>query len=190
MQAPILTYPDPKGDFILDTDASGTGIGAVLSQLQEGTEKVIGYHSRILTKAERNYCVTRQELLAVKEAVTHFHPYVCGVHFKVRTDHGSLNWLMNFKNLDGQLCRWSLVLGTYDYTIHFRQGRAHKNADGLSRCPCGNCRYCEKVEEKQSKEEVSPSLVNSTSFKAATGSRVTLMTKTKVCRWMIRPSRS
>ena len=99
--------------------------------------------------------MTRRELLAVKEAVTHFHPYVCGVHFKVRTDHGSLSWLMNFKNLDGQLCRWSQILGAYDYTIDFRQSRAHKNADGLSRRPCGNCRYCQKVEEKQSKVEES-----------------------------------
>ena len=100
-EAPILTYPDPQKDFILDTDASGTGIGAVLSQIQDGKKKVIAYYSRVLSKAERNYCVTRRELLAIKEAVTHFHAYIYGVHIQIRTDHGSLRWLMNFKEPDG-----------------------------------------------------------------------------------------
>ena len=63
--APILGYPCDKGDFILDTDASQCAIGAVLSQVQDGREVVIAYGSRRLTKSERNYCVTRQELLAI-----------------------------------------------------------------------------------------------------------------------------
>ena len=72
--APVLTYPDPSKEFILDTDASGVGLGSVLSQNQDGCEKVIGYYSRTLSKSERQYCVTRRELLAVVEAVKHFHP--------------------------------------------------------------------------------------------------------------------
>ena len=151
-EAPILTYPDPNVEFILDTDASGTGIGAVLSQVQEGTERVIAYYSRVLSKAERNYCVTRRELLAIKDAVTHFHSYLYGVHFQIRTDHGSLRWLMNFKEPDGQLCRWSEIIGTYDYTITYRPGRVHGNADSLSRRPCGNCKYCNRVEVKNQKK--------------------------------------
>ena len=63
--APVLTFPCPGGVFILDTDASNTGLGAVLSQMQDGQERVLGYFSRSLSKTERNYCVTRRELLAL-----------------------------------------------------------------------------------------------------------------------------
>ena len=71
--APILAFPDYEREFILDTDASDTGIGAVLSQVQEdGSERVIAYASRVLTKPERRYCVTRCELLAVVSFVQHF----------------------------------------------------------------------------------------------------------------------
>ena len=84
---PILAYPSESDAFILDTDASSVGIGAVLSQVQNGTERVIAYFSRVLNPAERNYCVTRRELLAVVCAVNHFHHYLCGRHFLVRSDH-------------------------------------------------------------------------------------------------------
>lgn len=98
MKGPVLSYPDPKGgEFVLDTDASNRAIGAVLSQMQDGEEKVIGYFSHALGKAETNYCVTRNELLAIVEAVKHFHCYLYGRKFRRRTDHGSLRWLLNFK---------------------------------------------------------------------------------------------
>ena len=87
-QAPELAYPTSEGAFVLDTDASNTGIGAVLSQKKGGEEMVIAYFSRSLTKSERQYCVTSKELLALVTAVRHFHHYVYGRHFKVRTDHG------------------------------------------------------------------------------------------------------
>ena len=58
VEATVLAYPDPKGNFILDTDASGVGLGAILSQEQDGYERVIGYYSRSLTKSERRYCLT------------------------------------------------------------------------------------------------------------------------------------
>jgi len=83
----ILSYLDSQGRFILDTDASNHGIGAVLSQKQEGTEKVIAYFNRVLNKSERNYCVTRRELLAIVESLKSFHHYLYRSRFVVRTDH-------------------------------------------------------------------------------------------------------
>lgn len=74
------------GEFVLDTDASNRAIGAVLSQIQDGEEKVIGYFSHALGKAETNYCVIRKELLAIVEAVKHFHCYLYGRRF-MTMDH-------------------------------------------------------------------------------------------------------
>ena len=66
----MLGYPDPKLQYILDTDASAVGVGAVLSQVQEGQERVIAYFSKTLNNAERNYCVTRRELLLSRRPST------------------------------------------------------------------------------------------------------------------------
>ena len=140
ISAPILAFPDCSKPFILDTDASNTGIGAVLSQKQEdGTERVIAYASRVLSKAERRYCVTRRELLAVVFFIDHFRHYLIGRSFTLRTDHGSLTWLWKFKNPEGQLARWLEKLQEYDFTIQHRQGRKHCNADAMSRIPCDQC---------------------------------------------------
>ena len=141
---PILGYPVSGQPFVVDCDASGVGLGAVLSQQQEGQEKVIGYYSRTLSKEERRYCVTRRELLAVVEALKHFHHYVYGVHCLVRSDHGSLRWLLGFKNPEGQMARWIERLGNYDIEIQHRPGVRHLNADGLSRRPCGECAHCDR----------------------------------------------
>ena len=99
-----------------------------------------------MSKSERNYCVTRRELLAIVEAIKHFHTYLYGVKFTIRTDHGSLRWLLNFKNLEGQLCRWAELLATYNCTIEHRAGKLHGNADALSRRPCQGCKYCDRIE--------------------------------------------
>ena len=137
--APILTFPDPSKPFTLDTDASATGIGAVLSQVKEGQECVVAYASRTLSKPERRYCTTRRELLAVVTFVRQFRPYLLGTHFQVRTDHGSLSWLYNFKNPEGQLARWLEQLQEYNFSVIHRQGKRHGNADALSRMPCTQC---------------------------------------------------
>jgi hypothetical protein len=86
--SPILCYPDFSRPFLLDTDASDSGIGAVLSQLDEGRERVVAYASRLLSKPERQYCVTRRELLAVVVFTRHFRPFLLGSKFTLRTDHG------------------------------------------------------------------------------------------------------
>lgn len=120
ISSPMLSFPIGKGEFILDTDASNVGIGAVLSQEQEGEERVLAYFSRVLNKTEKNYCVTRRELLAIVESVKSFHHYLYGRKLKIRTDHVSLRWLMSFKNLEGQLARWLERLQQYEFEIYYR----------------------------------------------------------------------
>ena len=139
VSAPILTFPDYSKQFILDTDASDTGIGGVFSQVQDGEERVVAYASRSLSKAERRYCVTRKELLAVVHFTKHFRPYLLGHHFVLRTDHSSLTWLQNFKEPEGQLARWLEKLQEFDFEIVHRRGRKHMNADALSRFLCAQC---------------------------------------------------
>lgn len=168
--APILSYPSPEKEFILDTDASNRGIGAVLSQVQGNDERVIGYYSRCLSKSEKNYCVTRKELLAVVAAVEHFNYFLYGRQFTIRTDHSALQWLINFRNIQGQLARWLQKLQQYDFTIVHRPGNRHQNADALSRRPCfvSGCQYCLRAEERKeiggtAKEQSSGHRVCSTS---------------------------
>ena len=148
---PILAYPLPEGDFILDTDASDSAIGAVLSQVQDGDERVVAYASKSLGKAERNYCVTRKELLAIVVYLKHFRQYLYGRRVTIRTDHGSLRWLTTFKEPMGQLARWLEIISEYDVHIVHRAGRIHGNADGLSRRPCTQCG---REEDEASGDEV------------------------------------
>ena len=146
--SPVLRYPDPKKGFTLDTDASNCGIGAVLSQLDNGQEQVVAYYSRALSSPEKNYCATRKELLAIVDAVRHFHHYLYGARFTVRTDHSALQWLKTLKDPEGQLARWLGRLGQYDYKVQHRPGVKHTNADSLSRRPCDTaCKHCQRKEE-------------------------------------------
>lgn len=149
-KAPVLAYPDAQQPFIVDTDASNVGVGAVLSQRVGDGEQVVAYFSRALSKTEKNYCVTRRELLAVILALRQFRPYLHGNRFLLRTDHASLTWLLNFKSPEGQVARWLETLQAYDFEIQHRAGRVHGNADALSRRPCAaeECRYCWRQEER------------------------------------------
>ena len=141
-EAPVLAYPstDPADKFILDTDASNFGIGSVLSQIQNGTERVIAYGSKALSKSQRNYCTTYRELLALVEFIPHFKHFLMGRSFVVRTDHSSLRWLMRFKDAEGLVGRWLAKLSNYDFTVEHRAGSNHGNADALSRVPAARRR--------------------------------------------------
>ena len=141
ISAPILSFPREKGLYILDCDASGTGIGSVLSQIQDGEERVIAYASQTLSKTQRRYCTTYRELLAVVVFVKHFRFYL-GRKFLIRTDHHSLRWLTNFKDAEGMLARWLSTLSSYNFDIEHRSGKLHGNADGLSRQPAS--RHCKR----------------------------------------------
>ncbi|GBM02507.1 Retrovirus-related Pol polyprotein from transposon 297 [Araneus ventricosus] len=130
--SPVLTYPRTDKEFILDTDASNEGTGDVLSQKIGNEECVIAYFSRSLGKPERNYCVTRKELLAVVKSIEHFHHYLYGRKIFIRTDHAYLRWLLNFMEPEGQLVRCIQRLQEYDFEIQHRNGISHGNADALS----------------------------------------------------------
>ena len=153
--APVLAYPTASGRFTLDTDASERGIGAVLSQEQNGQERVVAYFSLSLNRRERNYCVTRKELLAVVKATEKFHYYLYGQRFVIRTDHASLKWLFNFRHPEGQIARWLQKLQEYNFEIVHRARRSHINADALSRRPCyeSACKYCSALEDKDNENQ-------------------------------------
>ena len=147
VSAPILGYPDINGgQFILDTDASNDAIGAVLSQVQDGREIVISYGSRTLNISEKNYCVTRKEMLALVYFVKHYKHYLLGREFLLRTDHGSLVWLHKFREPDGQIARWLQQLGPYWFRVEHRSGSRHGNADSVSRIPVcdSTCKQCKR----------------------------------------------
>ena len=146
--APVLGYPDPSQTYILDTDASGFGVGAVLSQEQQGVERVVAYYSKTLSPPERNYCVTRRELLATVKAMKHFKPYFYGRKFRLRTDHASLRCLCRSKDPSNQVARWLEILAEFSYTLEHRAGVRHGNADSLSRQACEDCRQCELIERR------------------------------------------
>ena len=148
--APTLAFPDYSLPFTLDTDASDVGIGAVLSQRHsDGLEHVVAYASRSLSRPERRYCVTRRELLAVVTFIQHFRPYLLGREFLLRTDHGSLAWLTNFKEPEGQLARWLECLQEFSFQTVHRPGKRHANADALSRRPCSQCGREEPYADRQ-----------------------------------------
>ena len=147
--APILGTPRDQGTFILDTDASNTGLGAVLSQVQNDVEVVLAYGSRLLSRAEQNYCVTKRELLAVVFGLKLYKQYLLGRHFVLRTDHSALGWLRRTPEPLAQQARWLSFIESFSpFTIVHRPGVRHGNADALSRrtVPCRQCTHCDEHE--------------------------------------------
>ncbi|XP_062567737.1 uncharacterized protein LOC134229979 [Saccostrea cucullata] len=108
---------------------------------EKGRKFLWAYASRTLSKSERKYCVTRKELLAIVHFIKHYRHYLYGKQFLIRTDHGSLRWLLRFKNPEGQLARWLEVISTYDMKIEHRPGKKHGYADALSRITCAQCGF-------------------------------------------------
>ena len=113
LQAPMLGFPTEEGRFILDTDAS-------------------------IRLSQCRYCTTRREMLVAVAMCTHFRSYLRGAQFTMRTDHRLLRWLQKFRNSDGMLARWYILLSQFSVTFEYRPGAPHDNADGLSR-QCGQC---------------------------------------------------
>ena len=131
---PILKSPDFEREFILQTDASDRGVGAVLSQQDDdGIEHPIAYFSHKLLPREVNYSTVEKECLAIKKATHALRVYLLGRKFTVQTDHRALEWLNRLKDNNARLTRWSLALQPYDFVVKYRPGNTNGNADGLSR---------------------------------------------------------
>lgn len=131
--APVLSNPNYESPFIIQTDASDSGMGAVLVQGEGEDERVVAYWSQKLSSAQRKYQTTERECLAVILAVEKFRPYIEGAKFTVITDHASLLWLRNLKDPTGRLGRWALRLQPYDFVLQHRKGKFMVVADALSR---------------------------------------------------------
>ena len=136
----ILGYPDFTRAFILETDASDRGLGAVLSQEQDGKRRVIAYASRGLRPTERNmdnYSSFKLELLALKWAVTEkFREYLLGAKATIYTDNNPLTYIKTAK-LGAVETRWVAQLPQFDFEVRYRSGKSNTNADALSRMPQG-----------------------------------------------------
>ena len=132
--SPILCFPNKKDKFVLYTDASEYAIGSVLTQLQKDGEKVIAYASRKLSQTERNYSVTKKELLAIVTFIRQFKHYLWGVEFEVRTDHRSLQYVLRgSNNTSSQFCRWRSELEMYNFRVTYIKGVKNMLADAMSR---------------------------------------------------------
>uniref|UniRef100_A0A8C1LU18 Gypsy retrotransposon integrase-like protein 1 n=1 Tax=Cyprinus carpio TaxID=7962 RepID=A0A8C1LU18_CYPCA len=130
---PVLRAPDFTCPFLVQTDASDTGLGAVLSQVQDGEEHPVIYISRKLTPTEQRYAAVEKEALAVKWAVLELRYYLLGRRFTLLTDHAPLQWMARAKDTNPRVTRWFLALQDFHFTVQHRAGTANANADGLSR---------------------------------------------------------
>ena len=117
-ESPILAYADFKASFVLHTDASGDGLGAVLYQVQDGQKRVNTYASRSLSKSERNYPAHKLDFLALKWAITvMFHEYLYGSEFQVYTDNNHLTCVLTTAKLAVTGHRWVAALSNYTFSI-------------------------------------------------------------------------
>ena len=140
LQSPsVMAYPDFDKPFILNCDASGHGLGAVLYQQQGDDLRVISYASRTLSETEKNYHLHsgKLEFLALKWSVTDkFSDYLGhGSKFTVFTDNNPLTYVMSSAKLNATGMRWVNELSEYDFTLKYKPGKSNTDADGLSRNP-------------------------------------------------------
>ncbi|XP_078243510.1 uncharacterized protein LOC144587340 [Pogona vitticeps] len=133
---PVLRAPDFDREFIIYTDASNSGVGAVLCQEDEnGDQHPVSYLSRKLQKGERHLATVEKECLAIVYAIQKAKPYIWGRHFILCTDHSPLQWLKTMKTHNSKLMRWALNLQDYDFEVKVVRGSVNCVADALSRRP-------------------------------------------------------
>jgi predicted aspartyl protease len=136
LSAPLMLHrPDPNKTFVLQTDASGVGMAAVLYQEDGANRRVISYSSARFNKTERRYHSNEQKCLAVVWAIRRYRPYLEDKQFILRTDNKALVWLQQMKDQRAKLTRWAIELQGYQCTIQHCPGRENQLADILSRDP-------------------------------------------------------
>ena len=152
LQAPILAFPDFNKPFLLETDASGRGLGAVLSQKQaDGRYHPIAYASRVMNETEQRYHSNKQEFLVLKWAITEqFHEYLSPYgknrnEFVVCTDNNLLTYIFSSANLDAAGQWWVARLASYNFSLEYQKGKDNTVADFLSRM--NECLPEEEVQE-------------------------------------------
>ena len=133
--APVLRHPDYSKPFVVYTDYSKDGLGAILAQESEDGEYVVQYASRRTSEAEQKLGVTEGELLAAIFGCERFRPFIYGTPFKLVVDHTALAYLKQGRNTSSKLTRWALRLEEFDYEPVYRAGKSHTNVDSLSRLP-------------------------------------------------------
>jgi hypothetical protein len=130
---PILLLPDIKQEFLVQTDASSNGIGAVLLQEKDGQVHPISYISRKLLDRETRYSTIERECLAIVWALQKFTRYLWGRQFVLQTDHRPLLYLNSGKYKNSRIMRWALALQEYRFEVKAVAGSKNELADALSR---------------------------------------------------------
>lgn len=149
---PVMAYPDFNKPYILCTDASEQGLGAVLYQRQNGETRVIAYASRTLTLAEKNYHhhSGKLEFLALKWSICdHFRDYLYyAPNFTVYTDNNPLTYILSSAKLNATGLRWVGELADFNFNIKYRPGKVNTDADALSRLPAEVDGYLDSCTEE------------------------------------------
>ena len=134
MSTPVLAYPDPNSEYLLEMDALRLGIGAVLSQRQsDGKYHPVTFGSRDLHGVEVNYHSTKLEFVAMKWSIEHFQTYLLGCSFKVCTNNNPLTYFLTSPNMDVMKQRWINELAKYDFSLEYQKGKNDTVANALSR---------------------------------------------------------
>ena len=148
--APILAFPQPGEEFVLEVDASGVAVGGVLSQYQDDEIlHPVAYFSTALKPEQRNWSPYSQEAFAMVCAVEHWHVFLTGTKFVLNSDHSPLVALRKKEKIRGKVARWIALLESFDFEVKHIPGKENLKADALSRNPAANeCQPKDILEDK------------------------------------------